>query len=169
MALFVHLAAESKASLVRRTGLLRSKFRNGEEAAKGVFAMPVVPNFQVSHQWVRELRRFRGSVVGVYFRIADEEQVLCGRYNEVHTRMTAAEAHAVIRGQTGMEGFEVIILRKISAKEITRISRLPQLVGWRHYPGAHGKQPWACECCQKGEFGSRRIRERFADVSESAS
>ena len=166
MALFVHLAAESKASLVRRTGILRSKYRNGEESAQGVFAMPVVPSFQVCHQWVRELRRFRGSVVGVYFRIADDEQVLCGRYNEVRVQMTAAEAHAVIRSQTGMEGYEVIIQRKISPKEITRISRLPQLVGWRHYPGANGKQPWACECCQKGEFGSRRIRERFAAVSD---
>ena len=48
-------------------------------------------------------------------------------------------------------------------KEIVRIRSLPQLVGWRHYPGAHGKRPWACECCQKGQYGSRKIREKYAD------
>lgn len=125
--------------------------------------MPVTRNFQVTHQWLREMKQARhgGPMVGVYFRIDDSEIVHVGRYNQEHQQMTAAEALARIMAETTMTGLQVIIPRSIAAKEITRIRRLPQTVGWRHYPGAHGHKPMACECCQKGAFNSRKIREKL--------
>ena len=41
--------------------------------------MPVTPDFYASHQWLRELKRKNaGDVLGVYFRIGDEETVYLG-------------------------------------------------------------------------------------------
>jgi hypothetical protein len=129
--------------------------------------MPVTRSFQITHQWVREVKRWRrGMMVGVYFRIPDSELVWMGRYNEAHRQMTAAEAAAHVTSQTAMNGLEMIIPRRIGAKEILRIRSLPQVVGWPHYPDAHGKRPWACECCQKGAFGSRKIRQKFAEAAD---
>jgi hypothetical protein len=39
-------------------------------------------------------RRGQAAIVGVYFRIPDEEVVWVGHYNQAHRRMTAAEAVA---------------------------------------------------------------------------
>ena len=55
--------------------------------------------------------------------------------------MTAAQAAAHVMSQTAMMGVQVIIPRRIIAKEIVRVRHLPQLVGWRHYPDANGKRP----------------------------
>ena len=162
MPTFVHVTSEDNARTARRGGIRTAK--TNRQPARGIFAMPVTPNFQISHQWVREMKRFRrGMVVGIYFRIPDAEMVWVGRYNEQHQEMTAAQAAAQIMSETTMTGVEVIIPRRIIPAEIIRIRRLPQLVGWRHYPDAHGKRPWACECCQKGQYGSRKIREKYAD------
>ena len=40
------------------------------------------------------------------------------------------------------EGWEVIIPRRIAAKEIQRVRSLPQVIGWRFFPGAKGKRPF---------------------------
>lgn len=74
--------------------------------------------------------------------------------------MTAAQAVATVM-QEKAEGFEVIIPRKILSKEIQRIKHLPQIVGWRYYPGAHGKKPCGCSYCQRGDYGARKLRERY--------
>ena len=161
MPTFVHITSEEIAKKARRGGLRPAKSKGRLQS--GVFAMPVTPSFQITHQWVREMKQWRrGMVVGVYFRIPDSELVLVGRYNEQHQQMTAAAAAALVMSQSAMTGVEVIIPRRIIPKEILRIRSLPQLIGWRHYPDAHGKRPWACECCQKGMFGSRKIREKYA-------
>jgi len=133
---------------------------------RGIFAMPVTPHFPISHQWVREIKRWRrGMVVGIYFRIPDSEMVWVGRYNKPHQWMTAAQAAAHVMSQTTMTGVQAVIPRRIVPAEILRVRRLPQLVGWRHYPDAHGKCPRACECCQKGQSGSRKIREKYGQTS----
>ncbi len=111
---------------------------------------------------MRELRQWKnGELVGVYFRIPDSETVWVGRYNESHRQMTAAQASALVMSQTVMTGVEVIIPRKILAKEIRSVRKLPQGVGWRHHPESHGKRPWACGCCQRDMFRSREIRQRL--------
>src|SRR5262245_42811363 len=94
MPVFVHLAPEKYSSAIRRGGiaLIKRRFR-----PRGVYAMPVTRNFQVSHQWLRELKRHGGgTIVGVYFRIPDDEVVEVGHYNSLHLSMTAAHATALL-------------------------------------------------------------------------
>src|SRR6266576_400536 len=126
MAMFVHLTSESATSRMRRDGINCSR-RTRQEVARGVFAVPVTRNFFVSHQWLRELkRRSGGMVAGIYFRIPDEEAVWVGHYNQAHRRMSAAEAITEFMVAENREGWEVIIPRRIAAKEIHRVKLLPQ-------------------------------------------
>lgn len=162
MPMFVHLAPESRAVLIRRNGIGRLRRPHGAHPG-GIFAVPVTRNFYVSHQWLRELkRRGQGPIVGVYFRIPDGEAVWVGHYGQVHREMTAAVATATFSASESREGWEVIIPRRIAAKEIHRIRSLPQVVGWRYFPGAKGKPPSClCKYCTRGEYGAARLRARL--------
>lgn len=188
MPIFVHLTSQRNLASIRRSGIgRRSKYVGFE----GVYAMPVTRNFYVAHQWLRELRRWRnGTVVGVYFRLPDDEPVTIGHYNSAHVSMTAAEAVRLMmsvehrdpvaeRKQDGLvdelpddavlpsspEGFEVIVPRRIKRSEIIRIKRLPQVVGWRYEPGAHGKPPCTCLCCGgRGQYGVQRLLRRVEEA-----
>lgn len=160
MAMFVHLAPESQVKNILRSGLRR--LRKTPDGLPGIFAMPVTRNFYISHQWLRELKRKNaGPMAGIYFRIPDEEMVSLGHYNEDHQTLTAAEAVAAIMACQSPEGYEVIIARRIDAKEIHRVRKLPQIVGWRYYPDSHGREPCDCEYCQKGEYGGRKLRDDY--------
>jgi hypothetical protein len=53
MPTFVHITSEAVARKTKPGGIRPAK-PNGRKL-RGVFAMPVTPNFQVSHQWVREI------------------------------------------------------------------------------------------------------------------
>jgi hypothetical protein len=161
MAMFVHLAPQSRAERIRRCGI--SRLRRATAALPGgVYAVPVTPSFFVSHQWLRELkRRGEGPIVGIYFRLPDPERVWVGHYGQAHREMTAAEAVAEFLHAGSGEGWEVLVPRRINAKEIHRIRALPQIVGWRFFPGAKGK-PIFCTCdyCIKGQYGAQRLRQR---------
>ena len=165
MALFVHLASDKDSDSIRRSGI--KPRRIGEGAHEGydriVFAMPVTDNFYVSHQWLRELKRSgQRTIVGVYFRIPDEQTVMVGHYNQAHAEMTANEASGLIFNLENAEGYEVVIPRKIEADEIHKIKSLPQVLGWRYYPEAKGRKPCGCPVCiRPGEIKSRRIREAY--------
>lgn len=163
MAMFVHLAPESRVALIRRNGLCRLR-RPGGSFPGGVFAVPVTRNFYLSHQWLRELKRCnQGAIAGIYFRVADKEQVWVGPYDQGHQWMSAAEAVAVFMAASDSQGWEVVIPRRIEAAEVHRIRRLPQVVGWRYSPGAKGKPPFCpCKFCTRGEYGAQRLRERLA-------
>jgi hypothetical protein len=125
--------------------------------------MPVTDNFYVSHQWLRELKRGgQRVIVGVYFRIPDEEQVLIGHYSANHELISASEAVGLVFHMPAAEGFEVLIPRRINASEIHDIRKLSHVVGWRYYPGAHGNKPCPCLFCQRGEIKSQRIRANDA-------
>ena len=156
MAAFVHLTTESNIARIRRNGLKATK------RAPGVYAMPVLPNFQRSHQWLRELRRWKGgrSLLAIYFRIPADTPAVFGRYNKSHTAGTADEAAAALMALDDAGGFEVAILRPIAPSEITSIKPLPQLMGWRYFPEAKGRKPFcACDYCLRGEPFSRRLRQ----------
>jgi hypothetical protein len=99
--------------------------------------------------------------VGVYFRVRNAERVLVGHYNQAHQAMTAAEAVAAIAASDTAEGFQVIVPRKIAAREIHRVRRLPQVVGWRYFPKSHGRKPCGCPFCQRGLYGARKLREAY--------
>jgi hypothetical protein len=162
MPMFVHLALESRVALIRRNGIRRLRKGAGGRPG-GIFAVPLTRSFYVSHQWLRELkRRGQGAISGVYFRLPDDEQVWVGHYGQVHRLMTAAEAAAVFDAAEDHQGWEVIIPRRVGPKEIHRVRALPQVVGWRFSPGAKGKPPYCtCKYCTRGEYGSRRLRERL--------
>ena len=139
-----------------------SRLRKQSNRPHGIFAMPVTRSFYVSHQWLRELKRNgQSAIVGVYFHIPDEELVWVGHYNQAHQEMTAAEATALMMESENREGYEVIIPHRIEKSEIHRVRNLPQVVGWRYYPGAHGKRPCGCPFCQRGSYGARRLREEY--------
>jgi hypothetical protein len=160
VAMFVHLALESRIALIRRNGIRRLR-RPWGEFPGGVFAVPVARSFYISHQWLRELkRRNAGPIAGVYFRIPDDEEVWVGHYGEAHRWMTAAEAVAEFLAPDSREGWEVVIPRRIEASEVHRIRRLPQVVGWRYRPGAHGRKPCGCDFCQRGQYGAKRLRKK---------
>jgi hypothetical protein len=128
-----------------------------------VYFMPVVQDHFISHQWLRELRRSGARVlVGVYFRLPSEECVWAGRYNAPHERMPLGQAIRQLNELQDPLGFEMFIERKVEASEITKIRHLPQKVGWRYQPHAHGKQPCGCPACQpRGAIKSKSIRDRY--------
>lgn len=161
MTSFVHIADERDVAAIRRTGLKLPRHRKGS-ARHGIFAMPVIADFQLTHQWVRELkRRGFGTAVGVYFRVADDAPVLAGRYNEAKQAMTAAEAASLLRSSR-LQGFETILPDAIPARAIHAIRQLPQIIGWRYFPGAHERGVFCgCDYCQRGEFNSRKIRAAY--------
>lgn len=162
MAMFVHLALESQTKHIQRVGISRLRQPFGE-CPGGVFAAPVVRDFYVSHQWLRELkRRNAGPIVGVYFRIPDTDSVWIGHYNQNHREMTAAESVAEFDSADDAQGWEVVVPRRIGAKEIHKVRTLPQVVGWRYFPDAKGKPPFcSCKFCTRGEYGSKALRERL--------
>jgi hypothetical protein len=156
MASFVHIADERHAASIRGNGLKLAK------QAVAVFALPVIENFVISHQWLRELKRTGfNAAVGVYFKIPDSELVLAGKYSQEKKPMTAAQAVAELRANETM-GFEVLIPRSIKATDIKYIRTLPQTLGWRYFPEAKGKPPFCgCSYCQRGNIKSRKIKARY--------
>ena len=118
MVSFIHIADKNDEQAILRNGIRAVKRRTG---VRGVYATPVVPNFATTHQWARELKR-RGirTLVCVQFRVADEDHVLVGKYNGEKLEMTAAEALGVVLNHSDPMGLEVVIPRKIMAREITR-------------------------------------------------
>jgi hypothetical protein len=160
--MLVHIANEDEtASIRRRSGIRIGKFRDG------VYAMPVLENFVVSNQWLRELkRRVSGSrtLSAVHFRIPDSETVYLGHFSEEHVEVTAAEAAGAIMHAEDPMGMEIIIPRAIEAKEIHKIRSVPQVVGWRYHPNARARRTCGCPACvPAGTYKSRIFRQRFYD------
>src|ERR1044072_6423694 len=135
MPVLVHLADEKESVRIKKNGIKIGKYR------QGVFCMPVLQNFYVSHQWLRELKR-RGvkTFVGIYFKMDSKQKVYAGKYNKEHPHITVGEAIKEIRGLDDPLGYELIIDRKITAKEIQKIKSLPQKIGWRYIPGSNNKK-----------------------------
>jgi hypothetical protein len=130
--LLVHITNEDETESVRRSGIKIGKYR------EGVYAMPVLPNFIVSNQWLRELkRRVSGSrtLSAIHFRIPDTETVYMGHYSQEHVELTAAEAAGAIMHAEDPLGMEIIIPRAIEAKEIHEI-RTSRHVQVAHLSGA---------------------------------
>jgi len=162
--MFVHLTPERHAARIRRTGIRATSF--GADGQRGVFAVPMLPSYVITHQWLRELRR-RGQrlFVAVDFRVPDDLTVLTGHYAEPGVPMTAAEAVALIRSADDPRGYEVVVRRGISPREIHRIRSVNQVTGWRYRPDAHGERPCACPICLgPGEYKANDIRTRFGET-----
>ena len=127
MVSFIHIADKHDEQAILRSGIRADKRQTG---VRGVYAAPVVPNFATTHQWARELKR-RGirTLICVQFKISDRDCVLLGKYNGEKLEMTAAEAMGVVLNHTDPMGLEVVIPRKITAREITRTYAAPRTTG----------------------------------------
>ncbi len=156
MVSFVHISDKNAEKAILRNGIKATKRSSG---VRGVFAVPVVPQFPVTHQWARELKRSGvRTLICVQFRIPDEELVLIGKYNSEKLKMTAVEAAGCAINHTDPMGLEVIIPRNITSKEITRNYLAPKVTGWRFFPNAKGKPPFChCKWCNRGEIRARRV------------
>ena len=160
MAQFIHLFDERNLGRIRRNGLKKS--RVARVGTRGVFCFPQTENFVLNHQWMRELRRFRGlNLMAARFRVEDSQPVLIGRFNEEYLEVSAAESVGIARQHDSPLGLEVILPRAVLPKELQSFYRPPKVSGWRYYPEARGRQPCGCPYCQRGEPYSRRIRERY--------
>lgn len=153
---FIHIAASEDESSILRSGISASRRKGGP---RGVYAVPVVPDFSITHQWARELRRSGArSFVCIQFRIPGNQKVQAGRFGSDQIEMTAAEAMAAVLTHTGPIGFEVVIPRKILPREITRVYEAPRITGWRYYPEAKGRPPFCrCKFCNRGEIRAQRL------------
>jgi len=156
MPTLVHLADERETSNIKRNGIKIGKFR------QGIFCMPVMQSFYLSHQWLRELKR-RGvkTFVGVYFKVDSKTKVFAGKYNSEHRHIELGQAIKEIQTIDDPLGYEIIIDRKIDAKKIEKIKNLPQTIGWRYKPRANGQKPCSCDYCIKSTIKANRIREKF--------
>ncbi|MGD0903351.1 MAG: hypothetical protein ABR924_10470 [Terracidiphilus sp.] len=156
MASFIHIADKNKEQAILRNGIKSTKSRSG---VRGVWAMPVVPNFTTTHQWARELRRQPiRTLVCVQFNVPDDDPVLVGKYDGEKLEMTAGEAVGAVLDHADPMGLEVVIPRKITPKEITRTYLAPRITGWRYYPTAKGNPPFChCKWCNRGEIRAQRL------------
>ncbi len=168
MATFIHIADERRAAAIRRSGLKAARYDlqpglpvAGELPlpAKAVFCVPVVPNYQFTLQWLRALKIMaRTTSCAVQFRLGDQEPVLVGHYREWPKAMTAAEAVGLFLSSSDPRGMQVLVPRSVEAREVQRIRAVPQLVGWRYYPDAHGRpRRWP----ESGSINAARTRNRM--------
>jgi hypothetical protein len=158
MPVLVHLADERESASIEKNGIKPGKGR------RGIYCMPVTQSFYISHQWLRELKR-RGvrSYVGVYFKLDSKTMVYAGKYHEKHRHITLGEAIKEITRMKDPLGYELLIDRKIEAKEIENIRMLPQNMGWRYFPASHEKgMSCACPMClPRGEIKAKRLRDKL--------
>lgn len=152
--MLVHVTAAKLEAKIRRGGL---------RAKGGVYAFPVLPSFTLTHQWTREILKWtRQPMIGVYFRVPDDQSVRVGRYGQIMRSLPAVRAVAEIHSHADPRGVQIIVDRAVPARAITRVSALRGVIGWRHRPGAHGSKPCGCPgCVARGEPGGRALRLRY--------
>jgi|GEM_PF-2800167 len=146
MARYVHMAPEAAARRIARSGIAptRLALRLPGGGDRAVWAFPVLPSYTLTHQWLRELKRRCRSprtMVAVTFRIPDEQPVLVRYYGEAPRAMSAAAASGLIRARPDPLGWEVMVPRRIAAREI--IATPPQRIGWRT---TTRRQAFPCGC-----------------------
>jgi hypothetical protein len=158
MPILVHLADEKHSKKILNGGIKIGRTR------KGIYCMPVLPNFYVTHQWLRELKSSGAkTLVGVYFRVDTSELVYAGKFSKPHRHIPLGEAIKEIMTLDDPLGYELIIDRKIESVEIIKIKHLSQIIGWRYMPDSHLKKPCTCEFCTKGTIKGNRLRKKAKD------
>jgi hypothetical protein len=162
MAEFVHVTTARVARQAERSGIAARS--HGWAGGRGVYCTPVLPSFTLTYQWVRELRRWHsGVLVAVQMRLPDDEPVTVGRYGTLPVAMTAARAVAAVWDLDDPRGYEVFVPRAVNAAEVRRVRQVPQGVGWRYSPAAHGRRPCPCPVCvPRGGYKTAALRRRFS-------
>lgn len=172
MALVVHLADARQAAAIKRGGLRASecsvRVATGVEPPdSGIFAMPVLPNYWATHQWLRELKRGgMRTLVAVHIRLRSDVPVWVGRYNAEHRRVPLGHAIGLIMQEPSFLGWEILLPFRVDRKAIHAIRDVPQVVGWRYFPDAHKDGPWKCLCnfCLDSVKGTIKARSHIARV-----
>ncbi|MCK5854228.1 MAG: hypothetical protein KAG56_03335 [Sulfurovaceae bacterium] len=156
MAVLVHITSEERRKSIKNSGIKTGKDN------KGVFFMPVLGEYLISHQWARELKRFGiKNFMAVYFKVSNDEDVWFGKYSEIHKKMPLNSAIDIFKKIEDKLGYEFFIERKIKANEITKMRHISKPMGWRYEPKAHGKAPCPCPMCiQKGGFKTNSLKEK---------
>lgn len=160
MALLVHLTPEQRIRRILRGGIKASP---GPQGTSGVYCVPILPSYTVSHQWLRELKRGgRRTILAVDFRVPDATPVLVGHYAQPARQLTAAQAVALIAQQPDPRGYQILVPRPIARRELHRVRFVSQVVGWRYQPDAHGRPPCPCPVClPPGSFKAGQLRRRL--------
>ncbi len=166
MPILTHLSSEKDAKAIHCSGI--KAVSAGYGTPKGVFCMPILPDYFASHQWLRELkRRGQRTMVAVNFRLCSDERVWFGLYGRPHAEMTVGRAIGMLMETDDARGFEIIIPRPIRSAEIHRIRMIRQVIGWRYKPDAHGTQPCPCRVClPRGTIKGSRVRKRLDPTGE---
>lgn len=136
----MHITPAAAARAILRAGIRPSRGEWSGYAPPGwpryyVFCAPVLPSHEATFHWMRELTRWRGRCAAVQFRIPDDQPVLVGHYGQAHAAVTAAEAVARFqRAAPAPRGLQVMIPRRVDAREITRLRKVPNFIGWTAHP-----------------------------------
>jgi hypothetical protein len=162
MPILVHLAPEQLAARIRKNGIRATDLRHTD--GRGVYCMPITPSYYASYQWLRELKRGgHRTFAGVHFRLRSDESVWVGHYGREHHLVPVGRAIRLFLQQADPRGYQFVVPRRIEPDEIVAVREVSQVVGWRYYPGAHGKRP-TCDCpfcLPLGSIKSRKLRERI--------
>ncbi|MEZ4326401.1 MAG: hypothetical protein R3B40_14385 [Polyangiales bacterium] len=151
MPTLVHLAPEHLHRRITRSGLRGGAWSlmvGGQRVSftEAVFAMPVLSDFSVTHQWLRELRRHDGRrFIGVYFRLPAETEVYVGRFGQEHRALPLGASVAAVRDSPA--GAQIVIPKRIAASSIRAIRSLRQDVGWVETPEATTHYDCVCRMC----------------------
>lgn len=172
--MLLHVTPESNARAIQRGGLrgVRRKLRSVDgvvELADSVYAMPVLPNFSDTFQWVRELRAWhegRPKMVGVYFRVPRDTSAYVGCWNEPHALLPIGQA--IRRVMQMPRGAELVLPGRIRPSAIHAIRPIPQLVGWQrhHDPKIADEVPGWIELRQYRGLPDWKRRQRAAFEKE---
>ncbi|MBS2003023.1 MAG: hypothetical protein JST44_16035 [Cyanobacteria bacterium SZAS LIN-5] len=159
MPICVHLTSEKNVRRILRQGIKATSLRTG---GKGIFCMPVLPDYYASHQWIRELRRRQSTIVAVDFRLPPDEMVLVGHFAAPHAEVSISEACKIIMSVDDPMGYEILLPRSVSKDEIHKVRAVSQVIGWRYSPKAKGQRPFCtCKFCIGGEYGASKLRQRL--------
>lgn len=172
MAIVVHLADARNAASIKRSGLRASPCtistsQDHVPPEKGVFVMPVLPDYWASHQWLRELKRGgMRTLVAVHVRLRSEVPVWVGRYNAEHRRVPLGHAIGLIMDESSALGWQIVLPFRVDVKAIHAIREVPQVIGWRYFPTSHQDGPWKCLCnfCLDSVKGTIRARSFIRTV-----
>jgi hypothetical protein len=161
MVLLVHLTPDTHLRRILRAGIKATS--QAPDGTRGVYCLPILPSYVISHQWLRELKRGgQRTIAAVDFRIPDPTPVLVGHYAQPARQLTAAQAAGLIAAQPDPRGYQLLVPRPITRRELHRVRRLPQALGWRYQPDAHGRPPCPCPVClPPGSFKAGRLRRRL--------
>src|SRR5882762_7847285 len=109
MAMLVHLTPEKNAARIRRGGIAAVS-SGRSEAEPGLYCVPLLPSYTLTHQWGREIQKWKQqrSFVAVHFRIPDDQMVTVGHYNgQGFHQATVAQAVGFVLGLADPRGYEI--------------------------------------------------------------